>query len=91
MASYCVLVKGPCRGTLCDYWGRVKIRKFSIDELAEGIRSVIVRCQSNNEMTLEEALHEYWRVLGIRDMKRLCEEEPDLYAKMIKAEIQAQI
>ena len=41
-------------------------------------------------MTLEEAILEYWYVFGIRDMKRLCEEEPDLCAKMTEAEAQAQ-
>lgn len=41
-------------------------------------------------MTLEEAIQEYWRVVGVRDMKRLCEEEPALCAKMTEAEVQAQ-
>lgn len=91
MASYCVMVKGPCRGAFCDYWGRVRIRKSSIEELAVGIRNAILRCKENDSLTLEEAIHEYWRVFGIRDMKRLCEEEPDLCAKMTEAEVQAQI
>ncbi|MFW9806325.1 MAG: hypothetical protein ACFFFK_06305 [Candidatus Thorarchaeota archaeon] len=89
--AYCVMVKGPCRGALCDYWGRVKIRKASVEELAAEIRSVVVKCQEEHAITLEDALHEYWRFIGIRDMKRLCEEEPDLCAKMTTAEIQAQI
>jgi hypothetical protein len=42
-------------------------------------------------MTREEALQEYWHFIGIRDMKRLCEEEPDLCAKMTNAEAQAQV
>ncbi|MFW9786231.1 MAG: hypothetical protein ACFFE2_01770 [Candidatus Thorarchaeota archaeon] len=91
MALYCVMVKGPCRGAYCDYWGRVKIRKSSVEELAAGIRSVVTKCQGSDAMTLEVALHEYWRVFGIHDMKRLCEEEPDLCAKMTEAEVQAQI
>ncbi len=89
--AYCVMVKGFCRGKKCDFWGRVKIRKSSVEELVEGIRETIVRCQSDDSMTLENALHEYWYTIGVRDMKRLCEEEPDLCAKMTKAETQAQI
>lgn len=85
------MVKGPCRGALCDFWGRVKVRKSTVEELATGIRNVVVRCRDNDSMTLEEALQEYWRGIGIRDMKRLCEEEPDLCAKMTMAEVQAQI
>jgi hypothetical protein len=89
--AYCVMVKGFCRGKKCDFWGRVKIRKSSMEELVEGIRATIVKCQAENSMTLENALHEFWFAIGVRDMKRLCEEEPDLCAKMTKAEAQAQI
>jgi hypothetical protein len=89
--AYCVMVKGFCRGNNCDFWGRVKIRKASVEELAEGIRSVVVKCQEEDSIPLEDALHEYWYAIGVRDMTRLCEEEPDLCAKMIKAEAQAQI
>jgi len=85
------MVKGFCRGKKCDFWGRVKIRKLSVEELSESIRSVVVKCQEDDSMTLEDALHEYWYAIGVRDMKRLCEEEPDLCAKMTKAEAQAQI
>ncbi|MBY8997148.1 MAG: hypothetical protein KGD60_05410 [Candidatus Thorarchaeota archaeon] len=91
MASYCVMVKGPCRGSFCDFWGRVKIRKSSVEELAAELRTVVVKCQGEDSMTLEDAVREYWRVIGVRDMKKLCEEEPDLCAKMTEAEIQAQI
>ena len=89
--AHCVMVKGPCRGKKCDYWGRVKIRKATVEELATGIREVIVQCEGQKSMTREDALREYWHVIGVRDMKRLCEEEPDLCAKMTKAEVQAQI
>lgn len=91
MALFCVLVKGPCRGKKCDFWARVRIRKSSVGELAAGIRAVVVECQGENPMTLEDALREYWHVIGVRDMKKLCEEEPDLCAKMTEAEVQAQI
>ena len=89
--AYCVMVKGFCRGKKCDYWGRVKIRKSSVEDLAEGIKSAIVKCKEDDSMTLEDALHDYWHAIGVRDMKRLCEEEPDLCAKMTQAETQAQI
>jgi hypothetical protein len=85
------MVKGPCRGVFCDFWGRVKIRKSSVEELAVGIRQVIMMCDSQDAMTRENALREYWHVLGIRNMERLCEEEPELCAKMTEAELQAQI
>ena len=84
--AYCVMVKGFCRGKKCDFWGRVKIRKSSVEELAAGIRAVVVKCQEEDSMTLEDALREYWYTVGVRDMKRLCEEEPDLCAKMKRAE-----
>jgi hypothetical protein len=88
--AYCVLVKGVCRGKKCDYWGRVRIRKSSIEELAAGIKAVIIKC-SDGTKALEDALIEYWFAIGIRDMKKLCEEEPDLCAKLKEAEVQAQI
>ena len=90
--AYCVMVKGPCRGKKCDYWGRVRIRKSTVDELAAGIREVIVQCNGRDKaMSREDALREYWHIIGVRDMKRLCEEEPDLCAKMTEAEVQAQV
>ncbi|MFW9926162.1 MAG: hypothetical protein ACFFDM_05265 [Candidatus Thorarchaeota archaeon] len=89
--AYCVMVKGPCRGKMCDYWGRVRIRKFTVEELANGIREVIAKCEDQKSLPREEALREYWHVIGVRDMKRLCEEEPDLCAKMTEAEVLAQV
>jgi hypothetical protein len=91
MAAYCVIVKGPCRGRNCDYWGRVRIRKSSIEELAAGIKAIVIKCQGNNSMTREDALHEYWHMIGVRDMKKLCEEEPNLCVKMKEAEAQSQV
>ena len=88
--SHCVMVKGPCRGVFCDYWGRVKIRKSSVEELVTGIKQVIEMCEGQDAMTLEDALREYWHVFGVRNMDRLCEEDPELCAKMTAAELQAQ-
>jgi len=90
MALHCVLVKGACRGKSCDFWARVKIRKLSIDELATGIRESIAECKSKNSMSIEKAIQQYWSHIGIRNMDRLCEEEPDLCTKMMDAEVLAQ-
>ncbi|MFX1482132.1 MAG: hypothetical protein ACFFCP_02980 [Promethearchaeota archaeon] len=89
--AYCVMVKGPCRGSMCDYWGRVKIRKSTVEELAAGIKKVIVRCEGQEAMSREDALREYWYIIGVRDMKRLCEEEPELCTKMTEAEALGQV
>ena len=91
MASFCVMVKGPCRGKKCDFWTRVRIRKASIEELAAGIKDCIVEFKGEDSLELVDALHEYWSLIGVQDMKKLCEEEPDLCAKMTEAEVQAQI
>ncbi len=62
----------------------------SVEELVAGIKQVIEMCEGQDAMTLEEALREYWHVLGVRNMERLCEEDPELCAKMTAAELQAQ-
>lgn len=90
MALYCVLVKGACKGKGCDFWARVKIRKLSLDELVIGIRESIVECTSKNSMSIEDAIHEYWFQIGVRNLDRLCVEEPDLCTKMMDAEVLAQ-
>jgi len=89
MALYCVMVKGVCRGKGCDFWARVKIRKFSLEELVTGIRESIVECTSKNAMSIDEAIRQYWSQIGVRNMDKLCVEEPDLCTKMMDAEILA--
>jgi hypothetical protein len=91
MAQYCVLVRGPCRGKSCDYWARVKIRKVSMNELIADIQESVRECKNTNSMELDEALRNYWSQIGIRNFDRLCREEPDLCAKMVDAEVRAQI
>jgi hypothetical protein len=91
MAQYCIMVKGPCRGKSCDFWARVKIRKLSMDELVTDIRDCVEECKNNNSMKLDDALRKYWFHIGIQNLDRLCNEEPDLCAKMIDAEVRAQI
>ncbi len=90
MALYCVMVKGACRGKGCDFWARVKIRKLSLDELVTGIRESIVECQTKNSMPIEDAIREYLSQIGVRNMDKLCAEEPDLCTKMMDAEVMAQ-
>ena len=86
MAQFCVMVKGPCRGKMCDFWARVKIRKASTEDLASGIRECSTRCKKDDSRSFDEIVRLYWRELGIRDRERLCEEEPDLCEKMTRAE-----
>ncbi len=85
------MVKGPCRGKKCDFWARVRIRKASIEELAAGIKDCIIKFQGEDPLDLADVLYEYWSLIGVRDLKKLCDEEPDLCAKMTEAEILAQI
>ncbi len=67
---------------MCDFWARVKIRKNSIESLlsvsAEFIRS---RDEGQGE-SLESTIKDFWKSLGVKDMKRLCNEEPDLCKKI---------
>ncbi len=71
---------------MCDFWARVKIRKSTLEELVIGIRESIVKCHSENSLSFDEATRSYWDRLGVRNIQRLREEEPDLYEKMKQAE-----
>ena len=82
------MVKGFCRGNGCDFWARIKIRKLSLDELVSNIREYIVE-YTGNPMTKDEAIQEYWKQIGIKNMDLVCEEEPDLCTKMMDAEVLA--
>ena len=86
MVQYCVMVKGPCRGKSCDFWARVKIRKTSVEEILAGIKDAITNCQIENSLQLTEAIQKYWIQLGVRNLERLHEEEPDLWSKMMQIE-----
>ena len=83
------MIKGLCRGKACDFWARIKIRKLSLDELVLSIKESIVECESENSMSKDEAIREYWKQIGIKNMDRVCEEEPDLCTKMMDAEVLA--
>ena len=83
--SYCVMVKGKCKGKKCDFWARVKLRKSEIDDMVRRIVSSLVECRDNGK-SLEEALSTFWNEFGIRDMDSMCEEEPELKAKITQIE-----
>lgn len=90
MAQYCPMVKGFCRGKSCDFWARIKIRKLTLDELVMGIKESLVECNSENSFSIDEAIQLYWTKIGIKNMDRVCEEEPDLCTKMMDAEVMAE-
>ena len=86
MVSFCVMVKGPCRGKMCDFWARVRLGKLQIGELVQELRNSISNCEETMDSTLDEALMQYWTDFGIKDLRRFSEENPDLYSKMKQAE-----
>ena len=89
MVQYCPMVKGSCRGKSCDFWARIKIRKLSLDDLVLNIRESLVECKAEDSMSIDEAIRDYWFQIGIKNMDRVCEEEPDLCTKMMDAEVLA--
>jgi hypothetical protein len=82
------MVKGPCRGKMCDFWTRVKLRKLHIDEVVEELRNSIIGCDDEIGSDLDKAFTQFWRDFGIRDLRRFCEEDPELCSKMKDAEEQ---
>ena len=84
--SFCVMVKGPCRGKQCDFWARIKIRKRSIEELVRDVYDSIIECENGSALNIKIALDKFWYELGIRDKERLCREEPDLCDKIKEVE-----
>ena len=85
--SYCVMVKGKCRGKMCDFWARVKLRKSDLDDIVTSIVSSLVGCKDNGK-GLDKALSTFWTEFGIRNMASMCEEEPDLCYKLGQIESQ---
>ncbi len=88
MAAFCVMVKGPCRGKMCDFWARVRLRKLHIDELVKELRKSISSCEEDFGSNLDDAFSKYWTDFGIKNIRRFCEEDPDLYSKIKQAEDQ---
>lgn len=86
MSNYCVLVKGPCRGKNCDFWARIRIDQQTIKSLIQEATSSIKACKKSEYSSKRAAMDKFWGQLGIRDMDRLCEEEPDLCKKIRRVE-----
>ena len=80
--GYCVMVHGPCRGKMCDFWARIKLRKTPIDELVANALVRINSCDDQNSQLLDDVIEEYWKAFGLRSRTILCREEPDLCDKM---------
>ncbi|MFW9965613.1 MAG: hypothetical protein ACFFEA_00530 [Candidatus Thorarchaeota archaeon] len=76
------MVHGPCRGKMCDFWARVKLRKTTLEELARDILISISECNNPGHTNLDDALDDYWTDFGVKDIWRFCEEEPSLCSKM---------
>lgn len=74
---------------MCDFWARIRIRKSTLERLVESLVESIAVCSNNDSIGIEEALEEYWLLMGVRNRNRLCEEEPDLCEKMQIAEQRA--
>ncbi|MHA1963986.1 MAG: hypothetical protein ACXACG_12795 [Candidatus Thorarchaeota archaeon] len=86
MAAFCVMVKGPCRGKMCDFWAGVRLRKLHIDELVQDLRINISSCEEDTSSSLDDAFSRYWTNFGFKDLRRFCEEDPELCSKMKQAE-----
>jgi len=67
---------------MCDFWARVKLRKKSLDVLVQDALESIKFCEGQSPKVLDDVIKEYWNHFGVKNVSRLCEEEPDLYDKM---------
>ena len=80
---FCTMVRGPCRGALCDFWARAKLKKASIEDLVSKARESITECgKDNGGVALDKALDRFWKDFGVKSMERLSLEEPLLYEKI---------
>ncbi|MHA1955917.1 MAG: hypothetical protein ACW968_03225 [Candidatus Thorarchaeota archaeon] len=76
---------------MCDFWARVRIRKRTVETLTTEMKESISECNENGAISLEEAIQEFWKALGVTNMNRLCNEDPDLYAKIEQVEAQVRL
>jgi hypothetical protein len=83
------MVHGPCRGKMCDFWARVKLKKSTQNEIVRDMYLSVRECDNPGHVNLDDAIIEYWTAFGMRNIERLCEEEPDLCTKM--KDINAQV
>ncbi len=79
---------------MCDYWGRVRVRKASVDDLVrmltqslEAHRQTRPRVQnertgSSDHREFRQVAEEFWRGMGIKDRDRVCQEDEELCLKM---------
>ncbi|MFX1261428.1 MAG: hypothetical protein ACFFAZ_05040 [Promethearchaeota archaeon] len=80
------MVQGPCRGKMCDFWARVRLRKRATEEIAQDMYLSIRQCDNPGHTKLDDAIVEYWTAFGVKNIGRLCEEEPELSSKMKQIE-----
>lgn len=66
---------------MCDFWARVRLRKADPDELLEEMRDGIA-VSREEEQDLETAIQSFWRLFGLRNLRSLCIEEPNLCEKI---------
>jgi hypothetical protein len=71
---------------MCDFWARVKLRKMTTDEVAQDMYLSISECDNPGHARLDDAIIEYWAAFGVKNIVRLCEEEPDLCSKITVVE-----
>lgn len=66
---------------MCGFWARVRVRKADPDILLEEMRDRIAVSRDNGQ-DIEDAIQGFWKLFGLRDLGRLCMEEPDLCTKI---------
>ncbi len=90
--AWCVLVKGPCRGKLCDFWARVQIKKVDTEGLLEEMRETISVYRDSGQ-NIEDAIQDFWKLLGLRNLESLCIEDPDLCTKIriLEEQVRSQV
>jgi hypothetical protein len=59
-----------------------------VEDLVRDVYDSIIECEDGSALNIEIALDQFWSEIGIRDMERLCYEEPDLCAKIQDVESQ---
>jgi len=71
---------------MCDFWARVRLRKLHINELVQELSQNISNCEDDVGSSLDDLFSQFWTDFGLRDIKRFCEEDPDLCSKMKQVE-----
>jgi hypothetical protein len=71
---------------MCDFWARVKLRKRTTYEVAQDMYLSIQKCDNPGHTKLDDAIIKYWASFGVKNIGRLCEEEPELCSKIVAVE-----